>query len=425
MSGALGSLLSSTTAVAELDRERLDRIRHALEEAGLDALVCALPSNVLLLSGYWPVVGSSIAVATREGAVGIVLPEDEQELAASAWADIRQPFAPASLDGLPALTSVVADPFAQLLRRLGVGRGRIGHESGPVLEPSSYAGTTRYVAAIPSLLASVAEAAPADADETLRTLRSVLTRRELARLRVACRVAGEAFRVGAASIVPGATEREVAAAFRAPLEAYADREGAALMRAGGFTWCMSGPDAALAYRSYARTRHRSIRMGDLIMVHCNSFVDGLWTDISRTYYHGGADDRVCELFDAVLAARRAALDAVAPGVRARDVDRAARDVLEARGLGEAFRHGTGHGVGFAAIDPLARPRIHPASDDVLEPGMVFNLEPAVYLEGWGGLRQCEMVAVTGEGAELLTPFQAGLEVLAPRFPMRGDGEDPR
>jgi Xaa-Pro aminopeptidase len=88
-------------------------------------------------------------------------------------------------------------------------------------------------------------------------------------------------------------------------------------------------------------------------------------------------------------------------------------VLAERGFGPQFKHGTGHGVGFAAIDHNARPRIHPASDDVLEVGMVFNVEPAVYVEGWGGLRHCDLVAVTGEGAELLTPFQASLEELAP------------
>ena len=161
----------------------------------------------------------------------------------------------------------------------------------------------------------------------------MLTRRELSRLRLACRVAGEAFRTGAASIVPGSAEREVAAAFRAPLEAYADREGDALVRAGGFTWCMSGPDAALGYRSYARTRNRRILFGDLVMVHCNSFVDGLWTDITRTYHPGPVDDGVRDLFEAVLAAR-VALAAIAPGARAAAVDRAAREVLADRGLGD-------------------------------------------------------------------------------------------
>jgi Xaa-Pro aminopeptidase len=72
-------------------------------------------------------------------------------------------------------------------------------------------------------------------------------------------------------------------------------------------------------------------------------------------------------------------------------------------------------VGFAAIDHAARPRLHPVSEDVLEVGMVFNVEPAVYIDGWGGLRHCDMVAVTSEGAELLTPFQLGMDELAPQL----------
>jgi Xaa-Pro dipeptidase len=401
------------------DLERMERITRALGEATLDALVCVLPSNVMLLSGYWPVVGTSVAVVSRDGSVGLVLPEDELDLASSSWADPREPFTPGSLEALPSLLEMLQNPFSRLLHRLGVNRGRIGHERGPMLEPSSYAGTNRYATTIPLLLSDLRPRAElVAADEVLHELRAVLTQRELARVRLACRVAGQAFRTGAASVVPGALEREVAAAFHAPLEVYADPEGVASMRAGGFTWCMSGPNAALAYKAYARTGGRRIRVAELVMVHCNSFVDGLWTDITRTYWTGGADDHVHEVFDAVLAARDAAIGAVAPGVKARDVDRAARDVLAARGLGAAFRHGSGHGVGFAAIDHQARPRVHPASQDVLERGMVFNVEPAVYLEGWGGMRQCEMVAVTPEGAELLTPFQSGLEALAPRLSVR-------
>jgi Xaa-Pro dipeptidase len=98
-------------------------------------------------------------------------------------------------------------------------------------------------------------------------------------------------------------------------------------------------------------------------------------------------------------------------VRAADVDRAARDVLEDRGLGARFKHPAGHGVGFHAIDHNARPRLHPESDDVLEPGLTFNLEPAVYLDGECGLRHCDMVAVTADGHEVLTPFQTTIDQL--------------
>jgi Xaa-Pro aminopeptidase len=112
----------------------------------------------------------------------------------------------------------------------------------------------------------------------------------------------------------------------------------------------------------------------------------------------------------VFAARAAALSAIRPGATGAEVDRAARSVLAERGYGPEFKHPTGHGVGFAAIDHNARPRLHPKSPDVLEPGMVFNVEPGLYFED-GGMRHCDMVAVTDNGAELLTPFLCDIEEL--------------
>jgi len=82
----------------------------------------------------------------------------------------------------------------------------------------------------------------------------------------------------------------------------------------------------------------------------------------------------------------------------------ARDVLRDRGFGQDFPHGLGHGVGFTAIDHNAYPRLHPASPDTLETGMVCNIEPAIYLRGRCGMRHCDMVHITEHGSELLTPF---------------------
>jgi Xaa-Pro aminopeptidase len=148
-----------------------------------------------------------------------------------------------------------------------------------------------------------------------------------------------------------------------------------------------------------------------VLVHCNSYLDGLWTDITRTFCLGPTNKRFADLTKTLLQSRDAALGAIRPAALGRDVDACARKVLEKARLGKMFKHGTGHGVGFAAIDHLARPRIHPASDDVLEEGMVFNIEPAVYFENEFGLRHCDMVRVTQTGVELLTPFQGALEGL--------------
>ncbi len=146
-------------------------------------------------------------------------------------------------------------------------------------------------------------------------------------------------------------------------------------------------------------------------MHCNSYADGFWVDVTRTYSLGVPGRRRGAMFEAVFAAREAALAAARPGVRASEVDRAARDVLDAAGFGANFPHATGHGVGFAAIDPRALPRLRPKSEDVLETGMVFNIEPAIYFDGDCGLRHCDVVALAEDGTEVLTPFHDTIDLL--------------
>jgi Xaa-Pro dipeptidase len=231
---------------------------------------------------------------------------------------------------------------------------------------------------------------------------------EVSAVAVSCGVAAHAFAAATDVLRPRLRETHVAAAVRAPLETGVLGED---QRAQGFVFCMSGANAASAYRAYARSSGRRIEPGDLVLIHCNSCVDGYWTDITRTYCLGEPEPRQRAMYDAVFAARNAALSAIRPGVTAHSIDQAARAVLTANGFGPAFKHALGHGVGFAAIDHAAHPHLAPASDDVLEPNMVCNIEPAIYLDGYGGVRHCDVVAVTDTGVRVLTPFQASMEAL--------------
>jgi Xaa-Pro aminopeptidase/Xaa-Pro dipeptidase len=280
-----------------------------------------------------------------------------------------------------------------------------------MVEPASYVALHLYGAALPQLLSQAFSAvALVPADDLLGRLRSVLTTLERERLRTACQVAALAFEEGKRHLRARLKETEAAARFRAPLSIHGTGRNGAL-RADGFTYCMSGPKAAQAHAAYARTGTRELAAGDLVLIHCNSYVDGLWTDVTRTYCLGNPDERQRCLFEAVFAARAAALAVIRPGVRGAEVDRAARTVLEERGFGGLFKHSAGHGVGFAAINHNAPPRLHPHSDDVLHAGMACNVEPALYLDGYGGLRHCDVVLVSPTGAEILTPFQATLKEL--------------
>lgn len=393
------------------DDNRIESIRSALVAADLDAVVCALPMNVLLLSGYWPVVGGALAVAARDGRIVVVAPEDERELVEEGWADRIITYRPTSLDALPGLEEVLRKPLASLADGLKLGAGRIARESGPTVEQASYASTVSLVALVPSLIERHFPAARLEnGDALLSTLRMVKTPREVDRIRSACRIAERAFRAGAERLRPGLLETEAATGFRGPLSTLGTGfEGVG--RADGFAWCMTGPNAAKAKAAYARSRAKPLARDELTLVHCNSHADGYWTDITRTFSLSEPDSRRRSLYEAVFAARDAAFAALRPGARASDIDRAAREVFRERGFDGHFDHSAGHGVGFAAIDPNAFPRIHPASRDVLKPGMVFNVEPALYFDRDCGIRHCDVVAVNDAGFELLTPFQATVEEL--------------
>jgi Xaa-Pro aminopeptidase len=393
------------------DKLRLERIGHALRQSDLQAFICALPSNVLLLSGYWPVVGTTLALATREGRTLVLAPEDERELAEAGWADEVRTFEPGSLAVIRTASAAVCAPLRAASHDLGIERGRIGFEGEAAFEPASYVSCHLYGSGMADLLSTALPgAALVSASALLRELRAVKTPREIERIRTACRIAGVAFQAGASRLQPGRRETEAAVLFQAALSTRGTGwQG--VRRAYGHVAAMAGVNAAGAFGAYARSRSTRIQAGRMVLIHCNSTADGYWTDITRTYCLGPGDARQRELYDAVFAARAAALAAIRPGARAAAVDQAARRVLEEHGLGNEFKHPTGHGVGFAAIDHNARPCLHPKSEDVLEVGMVFNVEPAVYIDGWCGLRHCDMVAVTESGAELLTPFHDNPEAL--------------
>lgn len=394
----------------ERDAERVERVVAALWDGGYDALICALPANVLLLTGYWPVIGSAIAIATREGRVAILAPADEHELAQAGWADDVHVFRPGGLSSLVDVCSAAAEPLSGLLRAMELGaKPRVAFEGGGAMEPASYVSLYLYGGAMLSLLHGALPAARfADGSELIARLRAVKTPREVGCIARSCAVAERAFRAGAAHVAANASERAIAAAFAAGLEMEARGEE----RSAGHVFCMSGPNAAKAGKAYARSGARMMEQGEVALVHCNSQVGGYWTDITRCYCAGAPDAPAAGMYDAVFDARAAALATLRPGVRASDVDGAARATLERRGYASAFTHGTGHGVGFAAIDHDSRPRIHPASPDILEAGMVFNIEPAIYLNGVTGIRHCDVVALGEHGATVLTPFHDSLGELA-------------
>jgi len=138
-------------------------------------------------------------------------------------------------------------------------------------------------------------------------------------------------------------------------------------------------------------------------------LDGYCSDLTRTVAVGTPDAEARRVHAAVLEAQQAAIAAVRPGVHASSIDAVARTILEHHGLGDAFGHGTGHGLG---LDVHEQPRITRPRPDMppvtLAPGMVFTIEPGAYLAGWGGVRIEDDVLVTDAGCDVLTPGRRDL-----------------
>ncbi len=148
--------------------------------------------------------------------------------------------------------------------------------------------------------------------------------------------------------------------------------------------------------------------GQMVLIDMGAMVDGYASDMTRMVHFGKPSKKFRDAYESVWKAQQAAIDAIRPGKSGAQVDKAARDVLKADGLGEAFVHSTGHGLGLEIHED---PRIGKAGKINLLAGMAITIEPGIYLEGWGGIRIEDTVVVTKTGCEVLTPTSRELGVI--------------
>ena len=147
---------------------------------------------------------------------------------------------------------------------------------------------------------------------------------------------------------------------------------------------------------------------ELLLIDMGACQDGYMSDMTRVLFLGRPSRRVRTMYNAVLKAQLAAIDAVRPGVTAAHVDRAARRVLESEGLGKTFVHSTGHGLGLEIHEG---PRLGRRDKTKLEAGMAITIEPGAYVRDFGGIRIEDTVLVTKTGCEVLTPTSKELRLL--------------
>ena len=144
----------------------------------------------------------------------------------------------------------------------------------------------------------------------------------------------------------------------------------------------------------------------IILLDLGAKYNGYCSDMTRTFVHK-YNSELKSRIEAVIEAQQEAIDSIAPGIKAEEVDSVARRVLSKHGLDQYFIHGLGHGVG---IDVHEAPALTPGSKDVLEKGMVVTVEPGIYFEGMYGIRVEDLVLVTSSGARVLTSFTKFFEI---------------
>jgi Xaa-Pro dipeptidase len=237
------------------------------------------------------------------------------------------------------------------------------------------------------------------ADDALMPWRLYKTADELDSFRKAIALSETALKATLERIRPGMTERQIAAQLSLAL-ADAGSSGESFP-----PLVMIGSNIT----SHADTTDRAVQAGDMLLFDFGGKFGHYPADITRTFAVGGApSDQLADIYATVLAANEAGIRASKPGVAALEVDRAARQVIIDAGYGEYFTHRTGHGLGLDIHEP---PYMRAGNSQILEPGMVYTVEPGIYIPGVGGARIEDNVVITETGVEVMTKFPKTLQVI--------------
>jgi Xaa-Pro aminopeptidase len=357
-----------------LSQNRLQQVREAMAAAGADALAITHLPNILYLSGF-----------SGSNAVLLVL-GDLMHLFTDGRYTIQ-----AHEESPEARVHIVRIPLAQacgefLLSRSPRKRLRAAFEAASL----NVAEWERLKKAAGS---RVEWKATTDLVEGVREVKSA---KELEVMRCSAKLASEVVAEAPEFVRPGVTELEVAAEIDYRLR----RKGAS---GPSFeTIVASGPRSALPH---ARPTEKRLQKNELVVLDLGAILRHYCSDLTRTFFLGSAPARIRRWYKAVEQAQEAAHDALRAGVTAGSVDRAARHLLNQHGLGSYFVHGTGHGLG---IEIHERPRVGRSQKQEIRAGNVVTLEPGIYVEGVGGIRLEDEVAVHADRTEVLTTAPRGL-----------------
>ena len=386
-----------------MDKDRIERAKRMMNEDGIDILLCRLPENVLYLTGYWPVIGASLVAFPVDGEPTLILPYSELDYSADGWVKDQRTYSFGSMQATIDPTTETAKLLKEWWREKDYNKAVVGYEGTfELVGGNNVAAEARVVApeTLNTLMAALPQAKWIDATGTLMRARIVKSKMEIEQLRITNEVACMGYEVAREMIHPDVQESEIAGAVEGRI--YGKGVGYKnVKRARGYCFVMSGVNSVNSWRPFCMSSSKRLAEGEPVLVELDAMTNGHFNDLTRTFFVGKPDAKAKEIFDIVQDSVNTVIDAIKPGVRAADLDGIARKVIEQAGYGECFKHRLGHGIGLQFHEP---PNLHPASQDVLEEGMAFAIEPAIYVEGFGGIRLEENLVVTEDGCENITPF---------------------
>jgi Xaa-Pro aminopeptidase len=344
--------------------QRLDKIRQHIAEKGLDALFVSQTENRRYLSGF---TGSSgYLFITQSDAV---LTTDSRYIEQAK--DQSPDFKIFKTQG--AISKWFNDLTSSLTAR------KIGFDANDI-SFSTYRSITSDIHG--------KELIPTEG--IVESLRAVKDDDELALMKNAIEICDAAFEKVASEMQTGMTESEVAWA----LEKAMRENGSSPLPFDIIV--ASGPNSA---RPHHQPTNRPIAAGEPVIIDMGATVAGYRSDLSRTVCIGKQDEKFGKIYDLVLGAQLTAIATMESGMTGDTADSLARTVIEQGGYGDNFEHGLGHGVGLATHEA---PRVGKESKDILTDGMIFTIEPGIYVSGWGGVRIEDMVVLKDGRATVLT-----------------------
>ncbi|GIO31809.1 MULTISPECIES: M24 family metallopeptidase [Paenibacillus] len=358
---------------------RIEQLEQSMNEKGLDSLLVTDPKHVYYLTGF--------ASDPHERFLGLLLVRGEEPTLIVPALDAEAANAASSVKNIVTHNDT-DNPYELLQRQFKRNIGTLGIEKEQLT-----------VARYEELSAAVSAKQYADIGPLLRSMRVNKSPEEIKRMKHAMDLIEEVLRQGLKSVKTGVTEIEIVA----ELEYLMKQLGA---QGPSFdTMVLSGPKTALPHGTPG---DRKIQHGDLLMFDMGVYADGYASDITRTFAVGEVSPELKKIYNAVLEANLQGIQAIKPGVTLASVDKAARDAIEKAGYGPYFLHRLGHGLG---MDVHEYPSVHGNNADLVQPGMVFTVEPGVYVAGLGGVRIEDDIFVTDNGVEVLTSYPKELIVL--------------